>query len=172
MHKHSRRRRQSRRPTALAPPVSDKPARHQAIRAIVGAQAVASQEALRRLLARRGWEVTQSTLSRDLRELRLARIPDDRGRVRYAFPEQGDEERDGPQLERLLPQLVTGVEGVQAFVVVRTLKSGAQPVAQALDQLGWADVAGTIARDDTVLVICRSAPGRQRVLRRLQGYLS
>lgn len=153
-------------------PVSDKAARHQVIRAIVASQAVASQEALRRHLARRGWDVTQSTLSRDLRELRLARIPDDRGRVRYA-PSDGADEEGGPApLERMLPQLITGVEGVQALVVVRTLKSGAQPVAQALDQLAWPDVAGTIAGDDTVLVICRSAPGRQRVVRRLQGYLS
>lgn len=151
--------------------MSDKPARHQAIREIVASQAVASQEALRRQLARRGWDVTQSTLSRDLRELRLARIPDDRGRVRYAFPE-GDDDAGPASLARMLPQLITGVEGVQALVVVRTLKSGAQPVAQALDQLGWPDVAGTIAGDDTVLVICRSAPGRQRVVRRLQGYLS
>ena len=62
--------------------MADKSARHHVIREIVTARAVASQEELRKQLLRRGWDVTQSTLSRDLRELRLARIPDEQGRVR------------------------------------------------------------------------------------------
>ncbi len=152
--------------------MADKTDRHHAIREIVTARAVASQEELRKQLVRRGWDVTQSTLSRDLRELRLARIPDDSGQVRYTFPESsgahGDELR---QLESMLPQLLVSVEGVQVLAVARTMKSGAQPVAEALDQLEWPDIAGTIAGDDTVLIICRSVPGRERVVRRLKEYL-
>ncbi len=152
--------------------MADKSDRHHVIREIVTARAVASQEELRRQLLRRGWDVTQSTLSRDLRELRLARIPDDAGQVRYAFPEQGAAADDSlRQLEAMLPQLLTSVEGVQVLAVARTMKSGAQPVAEALDQLEWPDVAGTIAGDDTVLIICRSVPGRERVVRRLKAYL-
>lgn len=151
--------------------MSEKLDRQQAIRALVAAKSMASQEELRRQLTTKGWDVTQSTLSRDLRELRLARIPDDRGRVRYAFPETAGDDRDVAQLARMLPQLLTGVEGVQVLVVVRTIKSGAQPVAQALDQLEWPDVAGTIAGDDTVLIICRSSAGRERVLKKLRTYL-
>jgi transcriptional regulator of arginine metabolism len=152
--------------------VSDKHDRHTVIRDIVTAHAVASQEELRRQLARRGWDVTQSTLSRDLRELRLARIPDAHGRSRYAFPESGIGGSDAlARLERMLPELLTSVEGVQVLVVARTMKSGAQPVAEVLDQLEWPDVAGTIAGDDTVLIICRSAEGRERVLRKLRAYI-
>jgi transcriptional regulator of arginine metabolism len=152
--------------------VSDKHDRHTVIRDIVTAHAVASQEELRRQLARRGWDVTQSTLSRDLRELRLARIPDAHGRSRYAFPESGSGGSDAlARLERMLPELLTSVEGVQVLVVARTMKSGAQPVAEVLDQLEWPDVAGTIAGDDTVLIICRSAEGRERVLRKLRAYI-
>jgi transcriptional regulator of arginine metabolism len=152
--------------------VSDKNERQGVIREIVSARMVASQEELRRLLARRGWDVTQSTLSRDLRELRLARIPDAQGRARYAFAENGHAHDDpNRQLEALLPQLLLEIEGVQVLVVARTVASGAQPVAAALDHALWPDVAGTIAGDDTVLIICRSAAGRQRVLRRLRGYL-
>lgn len=150
--------------------MSDKSARHQVIREIVTARAVASQEELRKQLLRRGWEVTQSTLSRDLRELRLARIPDEHGGVRYAFSESGGDD-EARQLEAMLPQLLIGVEGVQVIVVARTMKSGAQPVAEALDQLEWPDIAGTIAGDDTVLIICRSVPGRERVVKRLMAYL-
>lgn len=151
--------------------MSDKTERHQAIREIVTARAVASQEELRRLLVKRGWDVTQSTLSRDLRELRLARIPGDQGDVRYAFPENGHADDSTHQLEALLPRLLVGVEGVQVLVVARTVSSGAQPVAAALDHVAWPDVAGTIAGDDTVLVICRNTAGRERVVRRLKAYI-
>jgi len=151
----------------------DKTDRHLAIREIVTARSVASQEELRKLLLKRGWDVTQSTLSRDLRELRLARIPDAQGRVRYAFPEGSGAsgEDEARQMEAMLPQLLLGVEGVQVLAVARTMKSGAQPVAEALDQLAWPDIAGTIAGDDTVLIICRSLPGRERVVKRLKAYL-
>lgn len=152
--------------------MSDKHDRHAVIRDLVTAHAVASQEELRRHLAQRGWEVTQSTLSRDLRELRLARIPDSQGRSRYAFPESGSANGDAlARLERMLPELLVSVEGVQVLVVARTMKSGAQPVAEVLDQLEWPDVAGTIAGDDTVLIICRSPEGRERVLRKLGAYI-
>ena len=151
--------------------MSDKNQRQQVIREIVAAKAVASQEELRRQLAKRGWDVTQSTLSRDLRELRLARIPDPQGHSRYAFSDGTGDDDALTQLERMLPQLLTHVEGVQVLVVARTIKSGAQPVAEALDQLQWPDVAGTIAGDDTVLIICRSTEGRERVLKKLRAYL-
>lgn len=152
--------------------MSDKHDRQQAIRDLVATRAVASQEELRRLLAKKGWTVTQSTLSRDLRELRLARIPDAQGGARYAFPDQSGNEHGLARLERMLPELLVRVEGVDALVVARTMKSGAQPVAEALDQLEWPDVAGTIAGDDTVLIICRSAQGRERVLRKLRAYIA
>lgn len=150
--------------------MAEKNERQAAIREIVAARAIASQEELRRQLAKRGWEVTQSTLSRDLRELRLARIPDDRGAVRYAFPE-GDDGESTAELEGMLPALLTGVEGVGVLVVARTRRSGAQPVAEALDLLEWPDVAGTIAGDDTVLVICRSPAGKERVVKKLRSYI-
>jgi len=151
--------------------VSDKQERHQVIREIVSAHAVASQEELRRQLVRRGWDVTQSTLSRDLRELRLARIPDGQGRARYSSPDHALGDDALARLERILPELLVSVEGVQVLVIARTMKSGAQPVAEALDQLEWGDVAGTIAGDDTVLIICRTTSGRERVLKKLRAYL-
>jgi len=150
--------------------VAEKTERQQAIREIVAARAVASQEELRRVLTKRGWDVTQSTLSRDLRELRLARIPDDSGGVRYAFSESNGTD-DRSELEAMLPALLVGADGVGVLVVARTRRSGAQPVAEALDVLEWPDVMGTIAGDDTVLVICRSAPGGARVVKRLRAYI-
>lgn len=146
----------------------DKTQRHAAIRDLVAERAIASQEELGRLLRQRGWDVNQSTLSRDLRELRLARLPDASGQVRYGFPEGNGADELAPPLEQLLPQLLVHVEGVQVLIVARTVPSGAQPVAAALDGAAWPDLLGTIAGDDTVLLICRSTAARDRGLKKLR----
>lgn len=150
--------------------MSDKSERQSAIREIVAARDVSSQEELRRQLNKRGWNVTQSTLSRDLHELRLARIPDASGKTRYAFSEAAPEDTS-PHLTGLLPQLLVGIESVQTMIVVKTVTSGAQPVGSALDSAQWSDVLGTLAGDDTVLIICRSTQGRDRIVKRLRNYL-
>ena len=118
------------------------------------------------LLHRRGWDVTQSTLSRDLRELRLARVPTPDG-VRYTVADGAISSAARPALDALLPQLLTRVDGVGELIVVRTVPGGAQPVASALDGESWPDVLGTVGGDDTILVVCRSSAARERLERRL-----
>lgn len=154
------------------PTTTTKRDRHRAILDIVGAHVVGSQEELRRHLHGRGWDVTQSTLSRDLHELRLARVPTGEG-MRYvttgtaAGPSTGADQARAV-LASLLPQLFDRLDGVGELVVVHTMPSGAQPIAAALDVVGWPDVLGTIGGDDTVLIICRSADARARVAERLE----
>lgn len=145
--------------------MAGKTARHAAILEIISAHHVSSQEQLRALLARRGVRVTQATLSRDLHELGIARVPGDEG-VRYALPERVATEAI-PSLETLLPQLFSSVDGVGELVVLHTLASGAQPVAEAIDAAGWTEVLGTIAGENTILLVCRSAAARQAVTLRL-----
>jgi transcriptional regulator of arginine metabolism len=145
----------------------DKRKRHTAILELVGDQVVGSQEELRLLLHKRGWDVTQSTLSRDLRELRLARVPTPEG-VRYTVADGAISSAARPALDSLLPQLLTRVDGVGELIVVRTVPGGAQPVASALDGESWPDVLGTVGGDDTILVVCRSAVARERLERRLR----
>ena len=145
----------------------DKRQRQATIRELIEAHPVGSQEELRRLLRQRGWDVTQSTLSRDLREMRLARIPGADGTARYAMPEGGDAGQ--PRLEALLPHLFTQVDGVGELLVLHTHRGGAQPVAEALDNEEWPEVLGTIAGDDTILIICRSAAAREKVTRRIRS---
>lgn len=145
----------------------DKRKRHAAILELVGDQPVGSQEELRVLLHKRGWDVTQSTLSRDLRELRLARVPTPEG-VRYTVADGAISSAARPALDALLPQLLTRVDGVGELIVVRTVPGGAQPVASALDGEAWPDVLGTVGGDDTILVVCRSAGARERLERRLR----
>ncbi len=141
--------------------------RQHAILELIGTREIGSQEELRQLLFKRGWDVTQSTLSRDLRDLRVARVPTDHG-VRYvAGGDQAGEESGRAPLAAILPQLFVRVDGVGHLIVLKTVSGGAQTVAHALDREPSADLLGTIAGDDTILMICRSEAARERVARRL-----
>lgn len=148
--------------------MTNKRQRQAVILEIVGARAVGSQEELRTLLRGRGLDVTQATLSRDLRELRLAKIPIPGGGLRYAVTDGAPEDASRQALEVLLPPLFRALDGVGELVVLRTRPGGAQSVGFALDAAGWSEVMGTIAGDDTILLICRSAAARERVTRRLR----
>ncbi|MCU0646436.1 MAG: arginine repressor [Gemmatimonadaceae bacterium] len=144
--------------------------RHQAIRTLVQQHQVASQEELRALLAERGFDVTQSTLSRDISELGLARVAGETGAV-WALLEptpRATAVPGEPTLSALLPQLFASVEGTGVLSVIRTLRGSAQPIAEALDTERWPEILGTIAGDDTVLVICRTDAARLRIERQLR----
>lgn len=147
--------------------MANKRERQATIREMIESRPVESQEELRRLLLQRGWDVTQSTLSRDLREMRVARMPTPEGSVRYAVAD-GGQEASSLSLEALLPHLYTDIDGVGEMIVLHTLPGGAQPIGVTLDAEEWPDILGTIAGDDTVLIICRSGPAREKVTRRLR----
>ena len=130
--------------------------RHNAIRELVAHSLVSNQDELRRKLRRRGFEVTQATLSRDIHELRLSKGPGG-----YVLPNgngsngaAADVDDSPPSVAEMIESF--GLRASQAMnqVVVRTVMGGAQPLAAALDYEGWPEVVGTIAGDDTVLVIC------------------
>jgi transcriptional regulator of arginine metabolism len=141
--------------------------RHAAILKITEAAVVPNQEELRRRLLQRGVEVTQATLSRDLRELGIVRVPTEQG-ARYVRQEALAEDAP-PPLEALLPQLFSSVTGVNELVVLHTVASGAQPISEAIDAAAWPEILGTVAGENTILIICRSARDRPGVMRRLQA---
>ena len=143
-----------------------KPQRHAAILDLVRNERVPSQEVLRELLGRRGFEVAQATLSRDIRELGLVKIPDEDGGSLYTVP--ADVTDPTPALSRLLPALYLGADGVGNLLVVKTLTGGAQPVAVAIDWEEWPEVVGTIAGDDTILLILRDPEMLDPIARRLE----
>jgi len=149
--------------------MSTKRDRHAAILELLDARAVSSQEALRRLLRQRGWDVTQSTLSRDIHELRLARVATEEG-VRYARAEgrAGGTDESRPALEALLPQLLTRIDGVRELLVLRTPPGSAHALAVTIDAHPPQGVVGTVAGDDTILIICRSAAAREQLDRRFR----
>ena len=145
-----------------------KQARQAAILDLVAQHVVGSQEELRQLLLARGMDVTQATLSRDLRDLHLARVSETGG-ARYVLPETLVPDDTKPLLASLLPQLFSRVDSVGELVVLHTVASGAQPIAEAIDLEEFPEVIGTIAGDDTILIVTRSATARQQLTERLRA---
>lgn len=142
--------------------------RQTAIREIISSRAIASQEDLRQLLAERGWDVTQSTLSRDMRDLGVARVATGTG-VRYTTADGASPSEGRATLAAILPQFFTRLDVIREFIVMRTRIAGAQPIAEAVDAEDSPDILGTIAGENTILIICRSEAARERVARRLTG---
>ncbi len=153
-------------------------ARHQRIAALLMRRPVRSQGELGRLLAADGLLVTQATLSRDLEDLGAVKIRDGAGTLVYAVPGEGGDRTpraheaadnglaDG-RLARLCEDLLVSAESSANLVVLRTPPGAAQFLASALDRAGAPSVLGTIAGDDTVLLVCRDARGGSAVARRL-----
>ena len=145
--------------------MSNKQQRQHAILQLLGSHQISSQDELKHHLAERGVVVTQATLSRDLRDLGIVRAPGEDG-ARYMLPEMVADEAK-PSLDGLLPQLFSRIDGVGELLVLHTLPSGAQPIAEALDGQGWPEAIGTIAGENTVLIICRSSEARATLTSRI-----
>ena len=141
-----------------------KRSRQTAILRVIKERRVPHQEALRQLLAEAGFPVTQPTLSRDIRDLRLVKVTGTGGKPHYTLPEEWDHV---PPLDSVLPTLFVSSEAVGNMVVVRTLSGGAQAVASGIDWEEYDGLAGTIAGDDTVLIILRSGGAARSVAKEL-----
>ena len=145
--------------------------RHNAIRELVSSTAIQSQDELRRKLRRRGLVVTQATLSRDMHELHLMKGPDG-----YTFANGNGaapvalDDRP-PSVEEVLDSFGLRCDQAMNQVVIRTVMGGAQPVAASLDYEDWAEIVGTIAGDDTVLLVCPTPQLASDVTKRLKRML-
>jgi transcriptional regulator of arginine metabolism len=144
--------------------------RRAAILRLVTERPVRSQADLQRLLRRRGFAAAQATLSRDVRDLGLARTP-----TGYAAPPAPSPfvpaGRRQEVLDRTLVRDALSVRAAGTLVVIRTPAAGAHPVARALDEAAIPGVAGTIAGDDTIFVATPDAPSARRLARRLAAPL-
>ena len=139
---------------------ASKAARHARIVALIRGRSVRAQTDLAELLAADGIQITQATLSRDLDELGAVKVRTGDGTSAYVIPEDGNAalrpaEATPARLQRLLRELLTGVDASGNLVVLRTPPGAAQFLASALDRSGLVDVVGTIAGDDTILVVAR-----------------
>jgi transcriptional regulator of arginine metabolism len=145
--------------------------RQSALLELVEREALHSQEQLRRRLHQRGFEATQATISRDIKDLGLVKRAGD-GAYQRPSIEAPNPETALAALERATAEFLRRVDRVQQLVVIRTGVGQAQPLALALDRAQLPETVGTIAGDDTILVIARGARGAATLLKRLKDYSS
>jgi transcriptional regulator of arginine metabolism len=136
---------------------------------LVDREALRSQEALRRRLRQRGYKATQATISRDIKDLGLVKRAGD-----GAYQRAGAEAASPPTvmnaLERLSSEFLRHVDRVEQLVVIRTGAGQAQPLALAIDRAQLSEAVGTIAGDDTILLIARDQRRAATLVKRLAGY--
>lgn len=160
-----------------SPAPMTKTARHARITEVLTKNDVRSQGELARLLADSGVQVTQATLSRDLVEIGAVRLRADDGSLIYAVPGEGGERirraRTGSaetftgRLSRLAAELLVSAEASANLVMVRTPPGAAQYLASAIDHAEWPSILGTVAGDDSILVIARDPDGGDEVAQAL-----
>lgn len=151
--------------------------RHGAIRELVGGSAVTNQDELRRKLRRRGFAVTQATLSRDIHELHIYKgpagyaLPNGNGNGSSTAAADSEDDDSPPSVAEVLESFGHRARRAMNQVIISTVMGGAQPVAAAMDYEEWPEVTGTIAGDDTVLVICQDQRRAAEVESRLKAML-
>src|SRR5258708_39572316 len=123
-------------------------ARHQAIIELAHDGPLPNQQELCKVLGKRGFRVTQATLSRDLNELRLVKTADG-----YVLPNGESPSEGAPALSRVVREFVREARRAQNLLVIKTISGGAQPVAVALDRQNFGEAGGTIAGGDTLLIV-------------------
>ena len=146
-----------------------KPRRQAVILEVVDQEALHSQEELRRRLRQRGFDATQATISRDIADLGLVKRAGD-GAYQRPGLEATSPELARSALERAAAGFLRRVERVQQLVVLRTGRGQAQALAEALDRAHLPEAVGTIAGDDTILIIARGARRAAALARRLEDY--
>ena len=144
-------------------------ARRQAlIREIVESQSIQTQEDLAQALSEHGMLVTQATVSRDIKEMHLLKVLSEDGSYRYAtMDKEGQGKND--RLIRILADSVLGMDSANNLIVIHTLPGSAHVAGEAVDSLKWPQVLGTIAGDNTILVIVRTNEEVDTVIQRFRA---
>lgn len=140
------------------------------IREIVEAQSIQTQEELAEALRAHGMVVTQATVSRDIREMHLLKVLAEDGSYRYATMEKSDSGMND-RLIRMLTDSVVEMNSANNLIVIHTLPGSAHVAAEAIDNLKWPETIGTIAGDNTILVIVRTNEEVDAVMKRFHGII-
>lgn len=144
--------------------------RHRVILDIVENESIETQEELANMLCSRGFTVTQATVSRDIKELRLLKVLTDHGTYRYAVAEKS-EQGIHDRLYRVFMETVLSVDVAENLIVIKTLPGSAHVAAELVDTMHWQETVGTLAGDNTVLVIVRNAESALAVAERFRGMI-
>ncbi len=144
--------------------------RHRAILEIVENNAIETQEELAGILCAQGYAVTQATVSRDIKELRLLKVLTDQGAYRYAVAEKA-EQGLAERLRRVFAETVLSIDIAANLLVIKTLPGSAHVAAELVDTMRWKETVGTLAGDNTILVIVRDAECAPTVADRFKGMM-
>lgn len=140
-----------------------KSSRHFTIRDILSTERIATQEELCEALSNRGYDVTQATVSRDIKELRLIKIPDEMG-YRYAFPDTHGSRSSNERIKRVFQDSVIYLDFSENIIIIKTLPGTAQTVASVIDAIENDNLLGTVAGDDTLFVLVKPKGAVEKVL--------
>ena len=146
---------------------SPKALRHHRILELVSREPMVTQDEMVRRLSQQGLKVTQATLSRDIKELGLVKSADG-----YAAPGTIADVAPTPSLSHLLREFVVDVRAAQNLLVLKTPPGSAQPVARALDAESWPELVGTIAGDDTIVMISSNAKSCRQLGKRIREQMA
>ena len=145
--------------------------RHTKILEIIKEREIETQEELAEALKDDGFEITQATISRDIKLLKLIKMQSESGKYRYSIPTK--EERDiNDKLYSILINAALGVERVDKFIIIKTLTGAASAVAEAIDSLYSDDIAGTIAGDNTIFILVRSDEKADELILKITKFIS
>jgi len=137
------------------------------IREIVANQEIETQDELVEALRRAGFNVTQATVSRDMKELHLIKVPLADGRYKYSLP---TDQRYNPQqrLKRALTDHFLSIDFTDKLLVMKCLPGTANAIGALVDQMEWPEIMGSICGDDTILIICRTKNDSKGIVRRIK----
>lgn len=144
--------------------------RHSKIIEIINSKAIETQEELAEELKMAGFEVTQATVSRDIKTLRLIKIQDSDGKYKYSIINQNKSDML-EKLSSILINTVLSVENIDKIVVVKTISGSASAAAEAIDRLELGEIAGTIAGDNTIFILVRTLEKAQALVDRISKML-
>ncbi|HEX6594402.1 MAG TPA: transcriptional regulator ArgR [Bacillota bacterium] len=139
--------------------------RHIKIRELITENDIETQDELVNELKTLGYDVTQATVSRDIKELHLVKVPSSSGGYKYSLPA---DQRFNPlnKLKRLIMDAFVNIDHTSHFIILKTLPGNAQAVGALIDNLDWEEIMGSICGDDTCLIICRSEEDTEEIKER------
>lgn len=146
-------------------------ARHAKILEIINSNDIETQEELAEELKKNGMNVTQATVSRDIKELKLIKVLAESGKYKYATITHTESFMSN-KLVNIFTQTVINVETVENFVVVRTISGSASAAAEAIDSLNFDGIAGTLAGDNTIFVLARTPEKAQAISQKMKKMIS
>ena len=147
-----------------------KSVRHNLILEIIDSKDIETQEELAEELKRRNVKVTQATVSRDIKELRLLKVLGEGGKYKYATV-QRDEKGMNDRFIRILSESVMSIESAGNLIVIKTLSASANAAGEAVDSMKWPEVLGSVAGDNTLLIITRSEAAVESLMQRFDNLI-